>query len=203
VLCSLTTLVAGASIAEISFAGVPSPANSTTPACVVACPLGDISATVIVRDIGNVPVPGSIVVLDFSDCPTPVFCDNCTDDYIYDAPSRTVRKVTAADGSVTFSLCAGGETCDGSLARIYADGVLLAATPYASPDQDGSLDVGPPDDALEQARILGGSADGDFDCNGLAMPNDLSILHDHFYHACPGVVPAKARTWGAVKILYR
>ena len=48
---------------------VPSPANSTVPPCLVACPLGDISYTVVVRDLAVNPLNGREVSIDFSSCP--------------------------------------------------------------------------------------------------------------------------------------
>lgn len=186
-----------------TWAGVPDPGHCTVPVCITTCPAGDMLFTITVRDFASNPVASSQVALDFSACPGPIFCAKCADIYSYDGLTRIVRKTTDATGSVTFALCAGGETCPGSLVAISADGVVLGSVPYASPDQNGDGAINGTDLTQVNARITASSADADFNCSGAADAADLAIFNAHLGHACAVIVPARPATWGTLKIQYR
>jgi hypothetical protein len=186
-------------------AGVPSPMNSTVPPCFVACPAGDVTFTVVVRDIANYPVANSTVWLDFSACPAfPVCADCCAGITIY-PELRLATRVTDASGVAAFPLKLGG-VCSGQRMRVFADGVMLtySGVPVASPDQDGDLlvDAG---DALRVHGLIGTSEQGaDFDCDGTVTQADFDWMTNlHGGHSCSNVVPARTRSWGALKLIYR
>jgi hypothetical protein len=191
-----------------AFAAVPSPPNSTIPACIVACPMGDIPVVVTVRDIANNTVPGSLVVLDFSSCPGAYICTGPPPDpYLYDPATRTIRMTTGANGSVSFPLRVGGG-CGANAVRIYADGVLLGSRNLASPDQTANgmvicyaIDT---DCTVFNAKMGGSDPTADFDCDGDVDVDDQITLDQHSSHACAGYIdPTIRRTWGHVKSIYR
>ena len=180
---------------------VPSPANSTHDPCFVACPLGDVLYHVTVRDAANNPVPGSSVVLDYSQCGF-VHCTNPGAGIVANNALKTMTTTANASGVALFPLQMGG--CCPAV-KIFADGVLLATVSMASPDQDASLLVNGSDTAIMTALLAGGvyNACGDLDCSGFLGANDLNLLLAHNGHSCLGVVPTQLKTWGMVKTIYR
>ncbi len=199
----LAAVAALALIPAAPVAGVPSPANSTVPPCLVVCPLGDIPYTIVVRDLASNPLNGSGVSIDFSSCPTASVCAIVKDPgYTYDPNTRRVRAFTDATGTVTFGLHSGG-LCATDV-RVYADGVLLATTRMASPDQNGDQVVVASDFTIFEPKLGTNDRTADFDCNGLVDLEDQHILGQHGSHSCYGIVnPVQKRTWGSVKSFYR
>lgn len=186
---------------------VPSAANSTLPACLALCPLGDMSVTVVVRDIANNPIAGSSVVFDFSNAPAANLCPSTFQPgLIVDIPGRTLRAVTDLGGAVTVGAHVGGTSPLGTV-RVFADGVLLRSFALASPDQDGngySVSIIGLDDPLFAAKLGTSDPTADFDCSGTVDIDDEQIFFQHHSHACGGFVDAARRsTWGAVKLHYR
>lgn len=188
-------------------AAVPSAANSTIPNCIAACPMGDMHTVIIVRDFANNPIAGSTVVIDFSNCPGAFICTlPPVDPYIYDPATRTIRMTTDTTGKVDFPLRVGGGCSTG--VRIYADGIILAQRPLASPDQTGNgmvvciaIDT---DCQLFASKIGHSDATADFDCDGDVDGFDDLIFIQHNSHACVGIVdPARRSNWGRVKAFYR
>lgn len=182
-------------------AAVPSPANSTLPACLTVCASGDLTFSVTVRDLGNNLVPNSYVVLDLGSCPAFVVCADCADTYVYDAPTRTLGKIGDASGRVDFSICGGG-ACDVPVS-IYADGVLLGARTLAVTDQNGDLSVDAADVAAVNAKVGGAFPSADLDCDGDVDLDDEAIVSAHVGHTCLDPTPAQRRTWGTLKTIYR
>lgn len=200
-----------ACVAAPARAAVPSAANSTVPTCLVACPLGDIPFTVVVRDLANNPVVNSVVVLDFSTCAAAYLCTvpgTQPDPYTVNLGARTITMVSDATGTANFPLRVGG-VCAAGTVRVFADGVLLGTRALASPDQDGNGYVyvhvfQPQNDGTLFVPKLGTSdPTADFDCNGTVTGSDETILYAHLDHACEGVVAAKRSSWGSVKSFYR
>ncbi len=183
--------------------GVPSPANSTVPPCLIACPLGDIAYSVVVRDLANYPEVGSRVTIDFSSCPGVSVCAIVNDPgYTYDANTRYVQALTDQTGTVTFRLHAGG-LC-GAGVRVWADGLLLATPRMASPDQNSDLVVVENDFTILETKLGTSDLTGDFDCNGVVDAEDQQLWNQHGSHSCYGIVnPVRKRTWGNVKSFYR
>ena len=207
------TLFATAALAAVAStqaaAAVPSPVNSSVPACMALCPLGDMPFTVTVRDFANNPIAGSSVVLDFSGCPNGAYiCPTRPGDpYSVNLVARTLSMVTPANGAVTFPARIGGVGPAGC-AKVFADGVLLRSYALASPDQNGNglaagiIDVDP---ALFAAKLGTVDPTADFDCSGGAVDlADQLIFNQNLSHSCDGIVLAVQRhTWGSLKSHYR
>jgi len=207
------TLFATAALAAVAStqaaAAVPSPVNSSVPACMALCPLGDMPFTVTVRDFANNPIAGSSVVIDFSGCPNGAYiCPTRPGDpYSVNLVARTLSMVTPANGAVTFPARIGGVGPAGC-AKVFADGVLLRSYALASPDQNGNglaagiIDVDP---ALFAAKLGTVDPTADFDCSGGAVDlADQLIFNQNLSHSCDGIVLAVQRhTWGSLKSHYR
>lgn len=184
--------------------GVPDPANSEVPACLAACPAGDLVIVIVVRDFNNIPIENSSVVIDFSECPAFIICPpSKSDPYIYDDVSRTVRVLTDASGAARFPLRAGGVCGTANGVFVFADGVLLANCTFASPDQDGNLSVSAADLAIANGKLGAADPTADFDCDGTVTAADISVVQSHLFHDCTGVTPTRPRSWGSIKVLYR
>lgn len=206
-LAPLLCALALAAMASRSAAAVPSPTNSSTPACLAPCPMGDASFLVVVRDLANNPVGGSTVVIDLSQCPGAFICDGLgSDPYITDKPNRMLHATTDASGTIEFHPRLGGTGAPGSV-RVYADGVLLHAYALASPDQSGNglvVSIIDPDDAIFAAKLGTSDPTADFDCDGTVNLTDQQYFFSHHSHSCVGFVdPAKRGTWGSLKAHYR
>lgn len=188
----------------VSRASVPSPSNSEVPACLAACPAGDMVIVIVVRDIAGNPIANSTVWLDFSACPAFTICTpEPTDPYIYDAPTRTVRATTDASGTVRFPLRAGGVCGTANGVSVFADGVFLAGRTLASPDQNGDQIVDGADDAIVNGKLGTPDPTADFDCDGMVTAADVGVVQSHYPHACVEPTSAGVRSWGSVKIIYR
>ena len=196
-------------LASAQLIGVPSPGNSTTPACLALCPLGDMPLTVVVRDLANVPIAGSTVVLDFSQCPSAHLCEWWpTDPYTVNTSARWLIATTGPNGSVTIPARVGGTGAAGAV-RLFADGVFLKAYALASPDQNGNgyvyegFPVGGNDLALFGLKLGTADPTADFTCDGVVNPDDQEVIYGHYAQSCAGVVPVKQSTWGELKTHYR
>lgn len=187
-------------------AGVPSAANSTLPSCIKASPDGSAIDVFVVRDLAHVPINNSLVVLDYSDCPTFVPCPQGAgsppDDYVVDLPTHTIRTFTNGSGQAVFYLRAGGG-CFVYPIRIYADGVFLGSRRASSTDQNGDLAVNATDVAILTAKVGTTDLTGDLDCDGVVNSYDLSIQNYSLGAECLGPTPARPSTWGRVKLIYR
>ena len=181
--------VAGLVAASASFAGVPSPANSSVPACVplvgsslgVADPAGLI--TITVRDLANNPLSGASVVIDASGAADIAICaDQLDAAALVNCAAKTTRKFTDALGQVTFTVLGGsnglGNASSGMNAgKIYANGVLIGSPTITSVDLDGASGVAGNDLAvwLGDFGTLNAYGRSDFDCSGAIGGNDLSV----------------------------
>ena len=184
-------------------ASIPDPANSEVPPCLAVCPAGDLVTVVVVRDFNNVPVENSSVIIEFYDCPAFAICPPAkSDPYIWDDPTRTVRRLTDATGAARFPLRAGG-VCGANVVRVFADGIFLAARALASPDQNGNLSVSAADQAVANAKLGMPDPTADFDCNGTVTAADLGVVQSHLTHDCGIPTPARPRSWGSLKVIYR
>jgi hypothetical protein len=202
VLCTL----ACAAMPSAGVAGVPSPANSTLPACMALCPLGDMPFVVVVRDLASNPIFNSTVVLDYSQCPGAYICAGIpTDPYVVNMPARTLRAVTDASGTISFHARIGGTGAAGSV-HVLADGVFLKSYALASPDQNGDgvvISIGT-DDPIFAAKLGTLDPTADFDCDGHVDAADQIVFFAHHSHSCVGYVdPTLRSTWGRLKTHYR
>jgi hypothetical protein len=201
---SLVAALLCGSLAATAAAAIPSPSNCTVPPGLVTCPEGDVTFTVVVRDIAGFPVAGSTVELDFGACPDLPLCEDCCPGVTIDRETRRASVVTRADGQASFALKSGG-VCGGQHVLVRADGVLLAGIPEASPDQDGNLYVGTHDLDLILPKMGTQDPTADFDLDGRVTQADLDwMFPEHAGVSCNGeVVGARRPSWGALKILYR
>lgn len=206
---SLLALALLAAAASLATAAVPSPVNSTLPACMVLCPLGDIPFTVIVRDLANNPVAGSSVVISFEGCPNSVHvCPQLpSDPYDVNPALPSLRMFADASGSVTFPARVGG-TGPAGCAAVFADGVLMRNYALASPDQDGdglTSNLLNTDHLIFNAKLGTADPTADMDCSGGVVDGaDQVIYFLHGAQSCLGFIDAvHRRTWGSVKSHYR
>ena len=206
--CALAAALA-AILPSAAIAAVPSPVNSTLPACMALCPLGDMPFSVTVRDLANNPVAGSSVVISFEGCPSVFVCPQLpSDPYLVNPALPSLRMFADAAGQVTFPARVGG-TAPAGCAKVFADGVLLRTYALASPDQNGNgvtanlLDPG--DAALFVAKLGTADPTADFDCDGGLVDADDQLIY--FFHAsqsCEGYVdPVSRKSWGSLKLHYR
>ena len=190
-----------------SSAGVPNASTSSVPPILTACPMGDLTYVVTVRDAGMNPVPNAHVSLDFSDCPNIHFCPTTPPPaYVFETPT-TIALNAGALGQAVFYLEAGG-TCSGAI-QIYADGVLLTdgtAHPLvtvANADQTGDAVVSAEDAALLAAKPANDPT-ADLNGDGIHDTADETLMAAHLGHLCPGLAtPNSRRSWGGLKLIYR
>ncbi len=146
-------------------ASIPSPANCTVDACMVACPGGDVRFNVIVRDLANNRISGAVVELNFTQCPGFVPCES-DNAYTLDWDHRSIRMPSDFAGVASFPLRGGGY-CDSATVEVRVDGVFLGSRSLRSPDIDASLMVTGDDRLLLTALEGSAGPAGDFDCSGL------------------------------------
>jgi hypothetical protein len=182
--------------AHSSESAVPDPSHSFAPGCLTACPSGDISYTVNVRDVVNNPIGNALVQVQLCNCSSLVQCPGFP-------AICTPGALTNAAGVAVLQLHVGG-TCPGTLASVTADGVLLAANVQVRTlDLNADLVVNATDVALATGQLGAAGGIADFDCSGLVAANDVGLVSTHSVHACDGPVPANATSWGKVKTIYR
>ena len=170
-------------------ASVPSAGNNTTPACIslvgtygsTPAPAGEF--TVTCRDLANNPMPGAVVVIDLSVCTELFICADQLDPLAtVDCVHKTVSKLTAADGSVHFTVL-GGSNGPGSAVtfmnggRIYKNGTLIQSPTVSAYDLDGSNGLGANDLSAWLTDFGSGQPYGriDYDCSGSVGANDLAF----------------------------
>jgi hypothetical protein len=194
-------------LATSAAAGVPSPANSILPSRLLTAPGGSILNSIQVRDIANNPIIGSMVVIDYNNCPEFTVCpfNPALDGYVLDLPSKTIRTPTVgAAGVANFSLRAGG-VCSNNGIRIFADGVLLGSIYAASFDQNGDLSVDAADVAAVHAKIGTNDLTGDINNDGAVTSYDeLAVTsYANIGVNCLNATESIHRTWGSLKTIYR
>ena len=173
----------------LTSASPPSPANDTTPLCISlvgangATPAPAGQFTVVCRDLANNPMPGAVVVIDLSACPDLEICaDQMDPAATVDCAHKTVSKLTAADGSVHFTLLGGSNGAGNastllSGGRIYKNGTLIQAPTVSAFDLDGSAGVGAGDLSAWLTDFGSGLPFGrsDYDCSGNVGASDLGL----------------------------
>jgi len=195
--------------ASAAFASIPSAVNSTTPPCVSLVgnngtgtidPVGQF--TVTVKDIANVPINNSLVVVDFSGCSGLQICSSgAFAGVTLDCGTQTARAFTGVAGTVTFRIGGHANNSGGNQApygaynsgRIYADGVLIGSPSVSAYDHDGG-GMGPADLSAWLGDFFGGNnpSRSDYDCSGSPLgPSDLSAWLTVFFAGgstgnCPG-----------------
>ena len=180
----------GVLLAAAAMAGVPSPGNSSSPACIslVGAAAGAPDSVVgkfcvTVRDLANNPLNGSSVTVDLSNDQDAIMCDNQLNaNYIVNCAAKTVRAFTNASGDVCFTILGGSDGGGNATnllnaGRIYADGVLLTSPTVSIYDLDDVGGVGANDLSAWFGDFGSGFAYGrsDYDCSGDIGANDLSL----------------------------
>jgi len=186
---------AGLLIASAAMAGVPSPGNSTVPACITlvgsAAGVPDAAAglfSVTVRDLANNPLAGASVVIDLSGCTDIAICDDQLDaGALVNCAAKTTRKFTDALGAVSFTVLGGSNGAGNATTligggKIYANGVLIGSPTAAAYDLDGGSGVGANDLSAWLTDFGTGNPFGrsDYDCSGGIGANDLSFWLTEF-----------------------
>jgi len=184
------TLIAacGLFVASVAMASVPSPGNSICPPCVqlvgqsggVSDPAGNF--TVTVRDLANIPINNSLVVIDLSACSGLQICGT-QPGLTVDCATQTVRGFTGPTGTITISILGHANNSGGdqppfnpaNCAKIFADGVLLCSPSVQTYDMDGG-GMGPADLSAWLGDFFGpdNPSRADYDCSGSLGPSDLS-----------------------------
>lgn len=186
----LLLLLLGLATPSLALAGLPPVSNSTVPSCIsLVGSYGGVPATaaggfvVIVRDLANNPIAGASVVIDLSGCADLSICaDQLDPAATVNCAAKTVRKFTAADGSVHFTMLGGSNGAGSAVTllnggRIYANGILLGSPTVSAFDLDGSGGVGANDFSAWLGDFFTGNSYGrsDYDCSGNVGANDLSV----------------------------
>ena len=122
-------------------AAVPNPPFSVVDRVVVGSPSGELVTLafsghagfwVIVRDVNNMPIPGSTVTLDFSTSGVRGFAAQNPGTTL-NCAARTMSRVSDATGRAVFGPRFGGYD-NGFNVEVSADGVILAMVPARSLD---------------------------------------------------------------------
>jgi len=174
----------------IASASPPSPANSTSPSCIplvgsygVVPSTGVGQFTVVYRDLANDPIAGAIVVIDLSGAPDLHICaDQLDPGATVDCIHKTVSKLTAADGSVRFTMLGGSNGAGNASTllnggKIFANGTLIGTPTVSAYDLDGQAGVGANDLSAWLTDFGSGAPYGrsDYDCSGGIGANDLAF----------------------------
>jgi hypothetical protein len=167
---------------------LPSPLNSTVPSNLTVVGLGPTgtadpagSYTVTVRNIYNLPIANSLVILSFPDCGgTAISSRGFEPGVTVDCrpTHRTVRRLTDAQGMARFIIPGGGREGSQALSclEVSADGTVLGHATVAVLDLDGVSGVAIND--LSRWLDAFGNSDPtrtDYDADGAAGINDLAV----------------------------
>ena len=183
---------------------IPSPANCSKPSRIVLTgetsfgvpdPAGEFSVTV--RDLANLPTAGSLVIVDFANCPSvrvPTDQSDPAIQWTHCSPA-SFGKFTAANGTVSFRLAGlpSGVCPSDARLKIYADGVEIASPRAVTLDLDGGGGVTAADISKLLELYFAGShcALADFDGSGDLGAGDLSsFLELYFQHGSTTSSPA-------------
>jgi len=184
-ICAIGLLVAGAAMA-----GVPSAGTSTQPTGSVIKIVGHGSPpdpsgiiTYTIRDASNNPVPGSVVILNFSACGDVRVCSSDVGTGMtINCGAHTVTGVTNASGQVSIVVAGASSTGPPSLTKcvaVTADGVVLNNLNGATADYDGLNGVGLGDVAACYGDVIAGTnrKRSDFNGDGTVGLTDVAALY--------------------------
>ena len=173
----------------IAMAAVPDPSKCTVPATAAACLAGDTPYTVTVRDAGNNPIQGAVVVVDLTSAllsAGPNLSPGTICLYLCSGQTLTPSAVTNAGGQATFYLKT-GKCCAGTF-PVWMGSVSLGNITILN-----SIDVNG-DGALNGLDVLAfanyyfansrcADVNGDQTTNGL----DVLAFANHYFanHLCP------------------
>ncbi len=183
---------------------IPYGPNCTLPAVIVGSPDGAFATNIVVRGATSLPIPNAEVMLSFGACsgynPCPVPCTGCTNGL----GAKSLLKVADRAGAVSFDLRMGASGCPNPpTVQVYAFGVLIGSPRFASLDQDGDLSVTAGDVASVHALIGVADLRADLDGDGGVTAADEAIVAAHIGANCAQPTPARQRSWGRLKTIYR
>lgn len=177
---ALAGMICVASVIEIQAQGCPSPNpycdSVTSTDCFVACPAGDETWIVILKDSCGNPVCDTMnSYLDFTNCSaTP-----CAG-YHPNWPIVRADSCRAATGEHFYTIHAGGDVCEDCSIDVVVAGVVCTTRTTRFTDTDG-------DGTVTQADFQGGLFCADFDCGNDSEPSDSLIWAVHMGHSCSGI----------------
>jgi hypothetical protein len=194
-LALLLSLGLALGVAALAHADVPDARFCIADTNLVASPDGGFAYTVLLRDNANAPIANGTVVLDFTNAPGIVLCNEQDPDH----DGRLIG-VTNGAGSVTFYVKAGGQST--GRVRVGTAIDLIALARPRTTDLDGDLDVDSADQAALNALVGTSGPNGDLDRNGSVNSADSAIEAGHVGGNCTFTASNNA-TWGQLKALYR
>ena len=175
---------------RVAHATSPDPRYSTIDLVVVGNSSGSLMTEssgnapgydVTVRDVNNTPVPGHVVVLDFSNSAMKLYAVQNAGTTL-DCALRRLSQVTNGAGAVKFAARLGGYDNTNAI-EIVHEGVVLGIVKGRSTDLDGADGTtGLGDFALFAANFLNNQAapETDFDLGGSTGLGDFSLLSAEF-----------------------
>jgi len=189
------------------FAKGPDPALSYEDPCIVACPGGDSTFVVAMRNAANIPTDPYewSVFLDFCGCPDlHVAPTTDHDPYVTTRGGCMPYMAQGQDALTMFPLRLGGRCAE---ARVFGGRdslpyILLAYRPVATFDQNGDLTVDDADIALIAAKVGTNDRTADFDCDGAVTDADVEIARGHLGHTAL-ITAVLTHSWGHLKTIYR
>jgi len=186
---------AGLLAATAAMAGVPSATTSTQPAGIslvgssggVADPTTFGASTYTIRDASNNPVPGSVVIMNFTACTDARLCSaNQPANMTVNCGSKTVSGVTDAVGAVTFRIVGGGLTSGAAITApcisVTADGVPMNTIRSSTFDINGAGGLTLADITLAKNDFSTNPARtrSDFNKSGSITLADITIIKNVF-----------------------
>jgi len=173
----------------IAMGAVPDPSKCTVPAHAPACLVGDIAYTVTVRDAGNNPIQGAVVVADLTSAlmssgPNLSPATICL--YLCSGQTLTPSAVTNASGQATFYLKT-GKCCSGTY-PVWVGSVNLGnITVLNSIDVNGDGALSGADVTAFAGYYFTNSPCADVNGDGAISGADATQFANHYFgnHLCP------------------
>jgi hypothetical protein len=160
---------------------VPDPRFCQVESRLVGCPSGDALAacpdvlfpeagfTVRVRDVDLAPLGNVICIVRFTDPAIRLF-EDLRPGTTVDCINRSLRRLTDAQGFVTFAPRIGGTSTAQTAAEISAMTIILGEVPVTTTDLDGDGLTGLADFVILAQNYMAGSADRRTDYDGCVDP---------------------------------
>jgi hypothetical protein len=185
---------AGLLAATAVMAGVPSATTSTQPLGIslvgktvgvpgTADPTAFGAANYTIRDASNNPVPGSVVIMNFSACTDVRLCSAAQPGTMtVNCGSKTVSGVTDAAGLVSFRIVGGGLTSGAAVLvpciSVTADGVPLNTIRSSTFDENGAggLTLADVTLAKNDVGLNNGRTRTDFNKSGTLTLADVTLI---------------------------
>jgi hypothetical protein len=164
-------------------ASVIDPTQSEVPACLVACPSGDVVNDFVMRDFVRNPRQGAVIQPDFCGCPNFHLVIGGSPPYIVQPSGCEIVEYTDEAGVARLPIQGAGSCAE---LPIYIYGWGWPA-PYpvrsiASTDQDGNEVVDSRDLAIVQAAVGTNDRTADFDGDGAVTATDVEYVRGHLGH---------------------